>query len=362
MKAALFLEHEKPMPIEEISLDPPGPGEVHVKWAASGVCHSDISMWNGTLPVPPPSIIGHEGAGRVVSVGAGVTEFAPGDHVIGSFVPTCGECFYCKNGQAFVCEKQYEIGFGRMPFSRKDGSRLMPGPGGISTFAEETICSPAAIVKIPKDFDLVEASLIGCGVTTGVGSALWAGKVTKGATTVVIGCGGVGISVVQGCRIAKAGKVIAVDLNPQKRKLAEKFGATHSVDPSEVDLGEYIRKINDGRGADYAFEVVGNPKLQRQAYDVTRPGGVCVWVGVPNIAAEATIPAALIVLENKSIVGTVYGSANVRTDFVKLVEFAKKGELDLKGMVSRRIALEEVNDAFRAMMEGEVIRSVIVYS
>ena len=336
MKAALFLEHEKPMPIEEISLDPPGPGEVHVKWAASGVCHSDISFWNGTIPVPPPTIIGHEGAGRVVSVGEGVKDFGPGDHVIGSFVPTCGECFYCKNGQAYVCEKSLEIGFGRMPFIRKDGSRMLPGPGGLSTFAEETVCSPAALVKIPKEFDLIEAALIGCG--------------------------GVGLSVVQGCRIAKAGKIIAVDLNPEKRKIAEKFGATHSVDPAEVDLGEYIRKVNDGRGADYSFEVVGSPKLQRQAYDVTRPGGVCIWVGVPNLAAEATIPSALMVLENKSIVGTVYGSANVRTDFVKLLEFSKKGELDLKGMVSRRIALEEVNDAFRAMMEGEVIRSVIVYS
>jgi len=362
MKAALFLEQDKPMPIEDITLDPPGPGEVHVKWAASGVCHSDISFWNGTIPIPPPTIIGHEGAGRVVSLGEGVKDFAPGDHVIGSFVPTCGECFYCKNGQAYVCEKSLEIGFGRMPFIRKDGSRMLPGPGGLSTFAEETVCSPAALVKIPKEFDLIEAALIGCGVTTGVGSALWAGKVTKGSTTVVIGCGGVGLSVVQGCRIAKAGKIIAVDLNPEKRKIAEKFGATHSVDPAEVDLGEYIRKVNDGRGADYSFEVVGSPKLQRQAYDVTRPGGVCIWVGVPNLATEATIPSALMVLENKSIVGTVYGSANVRTDFVKLLEFSKKGELDLKGMVSRRIALEEVNDAFRAMMEGEVIRSVIVYS
>jgi Zn-dependent alcohol dehydrogenase len=362
MKAALFLEQLKPMPIEEIDLDPPGQGEVHVKWSATGVCHSDVSFWNGNIPVPPPCIIGHEGAGKVVAVGPGVKDFAPGDHVVGTFVPTCGECFYCKSGQAYVCAKALEIGFGRMPFARKDGSRVMPGPGGLSTFAEETVCSPAALVKIPKDFDLVEAALVGCGVTTGVGSAIWAAKVKPGATAVVIGCGGVGLSVVQGCRIAKAGKIIAVDLNPEKRKAAMEFGATHTVDPSESDLAEYVRGQTEGRGADYAFEVVGNPKLQRQAYDVTRPGGAVVWVGVPNIASEVSLPGALVVLENKSIIGTIYGSANVRTDFVKLIEFVKKGDLNLKGMVSRKLALEEVNDSFRAMLEGEVIRSVIVYN
>ena len=355
------MEQEKPLVIEDVSLDPPQANEVHVKWAATGVCHSDVSMWNGTIPIPPPCILGHEGAGVVAGVGDGVSEFAVGDHVIGSFVPACGECFYCRNDQAFVCARALEIGFGRMPFERSDGSRVMPGPGGLSTFAEETICDPAALVKIPSDFDLEQAALIGCGVTTGVGSALWAAKVREGQTTVVIGCGGVGLSVIQGCRIAKAENIVAVDLNPEKRKFAEEHGANHSVDPSETNLDEFVRGLTDGRGADVAFEVVGNTALQRQAYDITRPGGVVCWVGIPNIAEEVSIPGALCALENKTIVGTVYGSANVKQDFVKVVEFAKKGDLDLKSMVSRELALEEVNDSFRAMLEGEVIRSVIVY-
>src|SRR6185503_14010478 len=211
---------------------------------------------------------------------------------------------------------------------------------------------------IPNDFPLEQAALIGCGVTTGVGAALFAAKVKPGSTVAIIGCGGVGLSAVQGCRIAGADKIIAIDLNPSKRKAAEEFGATDSFDPSETDPVGKVKDMTEGRGADYTFEVVGNTTLQRQAYDMTRPGGVCCWVGIPNMMAEVSIPAAMIALENKSIVGTLYGSANVRTDMVKFVELAKKGDLQLQKMVSRRIKLEEINDAFRAMLEGEVIRSV----
>ncbi len=349
------------MLIEDVELDAPAAGEVHVKWAATGVCHSDVSIWNGKIPLPPPAVLGHEGAGVVVDVGEGVSSLQPGDHVIGSFVPACGECFYCRNGQSYVCANAMELGMGRMPFTRSDGSKLLPGPGGLSTFAEETTCHQSALVKIPSDFDLKQAALIGCGVTTGVGAALWAAKVPEGASVAVIGCGGVGLSVIQGCRIAKAETIIAIDLTASKRQMAEEMGATHSVDPSERDANEYVRELTEGRGADIAFEVVGVPALQRQAYDMTRPGGVCCWVGVPGMAEETSVPAALCVLENKSIVGTIYGSACVNTDFVKLIEFVKSGDLELKKMVSREIALAEVNDSFRAMLEGEVIRSVIVY-
>jgi Zn-dependent alcohol dehydrogenase len=362
MKAAIFTELNAPMSVEEITLDPPGPGEVHVKWVASGVCHSDVSIWQGKIPLPPPAILGHEGAGIVAGVGDGVTDFRTGDHVIGSFVPTCGECYYCKNGQAYVCEKSIEIGMSRMPFTRSDGSKPLPGPGGLSSFAEETVCSPTALVKIPSEFDLEEAALIGCGVTTGVGSALWAAKVEGGETVAVIGCGGVGLSVIQGCRIGGAKNIIAIDPQPKKRKWAEEFGATHSIDPSEADVDAFVRELTGGRGADIAFEVVGVPALQRQAYDLTRPGGKVCWVGVPNITDEVSIPAGLVVLQNKHIIGTIYGSANVKQDFAKLVEFAKKGDLQLKKMVSQEIKIDDINDSFRAMLEGDVIRSVVVYN
>jgi S-(hydroxymethyl)glutathione dehydrogenase/alcohol dehydrogenase len=361
MKAAVFVANNEPLVIEDVKLDAPGPNEVHVKWAATGVCHSDVSIWNGTLPIPAPCILGHEGAGVVVAAGENRSGFKKGDHVIGSFIPTCGECFYCKNGQAFVCAKSIEIGMGRMPFSRSDGSRLMGAVGGLASFSPETVVHEAAIVKIPSDFPLDQASLLGCGVTTGVGSALFAAKVKPGSTCAVIGCGGVGLAAIQGCRIAGAKTIIAIDLNPAKRKAAEEFGATHSFDPSERDAVNTVKEMTEGRGADFAFEVVGNTKLQRQAYDMTRPGGICCWVGIPHMMEEVSVPAAMIALENKTIVGTLYGSANVRTDFVKLIEFAKKGDLELKKMVSRRIKIEEINDAFRAMLEGEVIRSVVVY-
>ena len=361
MKAAIFVEKDAPLVVEDVTLDPPGPGEVHVKWAASGGCHSDLSLIQGKLPLPPPAILGHEGAGIVAGVGDGVSSVAVGDHVIGVFQPTCGECFYCTSGQSYICEKAIEIGMSRMPFTRPDGSKPFAGPGGLSTFAEETVVSPSALVKIPSDFDLQQAALIGCGVTTGVGAALWAAKVQGGETVAIIGCGGVGIAAIQGCRLGGAKTIIAVDPQASKRKWAEQFGATHSVDPTETDLMEYIQGLTEGRGVDIAFEVVGVPALQRQAYDITRPGGKVTWVGVPDISAEVSIPAGLIVLQNKSIVGTMYGSANVHEHMFTLMDFAKKGDLDLKGMVTQEIGVDDINDAFTAMIEGDVIRSVIKY-
>jgi S-(hydroxymethyl)glutathione dehydrogenase/alcohol dehydrogenase len=361
MKASVFIANNEPLVVEDVTLDPPGDGEVHVKWNATGVCHSDVSIWNGTLPIPAPCILGHEGAGVVVAAGKNKTGFKTGDHVIGSFVPTCGECFYCRNDQAYICEKSIEIGMSRMPFTRPDGSKLMGAVGGLAAFAEETVVSETAIVKIPNDFSLEEASLIGCGVTTGVGAALFAAKVTEGSTCVVIGCGGVGEALIQGCRIAKAERIIAADINPSKLKAAEEFGATHTVNPNEKDLGEFVRGLNEGRLADFAFEVVGVPALQRQAYDVTRPGGTCCWVGVPNVMSETNVPGALLVLENKRLVGTIYGSANVRRDFIKMIDYAKAGELDLKDMISQRIGVGDVNDAFKAMLDGDVRRSVVVF-
>ncbi len=361
MKASVFVANNEPLVVEELTLDPPGPGEVHVKWDACGVCHSDVSIWNGTLPIPAPSILGHEGAGVVVSAGETKLGFKEGDHVIGSFVPTCGECFYCTHDQAYVCGKSLEIGMGRMPYTRPDGSRIMGAIGGLAGFAEEAVVHEAAIVKIPDHFPLDEAALLGCGVTTGVGAALFAAKVEEGSTCVVIGCGGVGQNVIQGCRIAKAANIVAADLNPAKRKAAEHFGATHTIDPSETGIDEFVRGLTDGRGADFAFEVVGSAALQRQAYDITRPGGTVCWVGVPRIDSESTLPAALVVLENKTVVGTIYGSANVRRDFLTLIDYAEGGALDLKGLVSQEISIDDVNDAFKAMLEGDVIRSVIRY-
>ena len=362
MKACLFIANNEPMIVEDVSLDAPAtPGEVHVKWKASGVCHSDLSVWEGKLPLPPGSILGHEGAGVVVSAIDSKTGLKPGDHVIGNFVPICGECFYCKNGQPFVCEQSQVIGMSRFPFSRSDGSRFFGAMGGLATFAEEAVVHEAALVRIPSDFALNQACLIGCSVTTGVGAALNAAKVTKGSAVAVIGCGGVGQSVIQGARIAGAARIIAIDLNAARRAAASRFGATHSIDPAVEDATGAVMGLTDGRGADFAFEVVGLSALQRQAFDMTRSGGVCCWVGVPALDSEVSIPGAMMALANKSIIGTIYGSSDVRQDFVRFVNLAKKGELDLASMVSRRIKIDDINDAFTEMLKGDSIRSVVEY-
>ncbi|HXC51556.1 MAG TPA: Zn-dependent alcohol dehydrogenase [Candidatus Limnocylindrales bacterium] len=362
MKACIFTANHEPMPVEEITLDAPSqPGEVHVKWSASGVCHSDLSIWEGKLPIPPGSILGHEGAGIVVSAVESKTGLKAGDHVIGNFVPICGECFFCTHGQPFVCERGQQIGMSRFPFARSDGSRMFGAVGGLATFSEEAIVHEAALVKVPSDFPLDQACLVGCGVTTGVGAALNAAKVTKGSTVAVIGCGGVGQSVIQGARIAGAARIIAIDLNEAKRATATKFGATDTCDPAVSDPVGFVQGLTEGRGADFAFEVVGHTKLQRQALDMTRPGGACCWVGVPSIMDEVSVPAGMIPLQNKSIIGTIYGSADCREDFVKFINFAKSGDLDLAGMVSRRIKIGEINEAFVEMSKGDSIRSVVIH-
>ncbi len=361
MKASVFVDNNAPLVVEELTLDDPGPSEVHVKWAASGVCHSDVSVWNGKLPLPPPSILGHEGAGVVVAAGETVAGFKTGDHVVGNFKPLCGDCFYCNSGQSYICEQSMMLGMGRMPWNRGDGSKLMGAIGGLGTFAEESVVHEGALVKINNDTALEEAALIGCGVTTGIGSALFAADVQPGSTCVVIGCGGVGQAVVQGCRIAGAENIVALDLNASKRNAAQEHGATHAIDPSKGDADALIKSLTNNRGADYVFEVVGTSALQRQAYDLTRPGGSVVWVGVAGMMDETSLPAAMITLDNKRVIGTIYGSANPRTDFAKFIDYAKQGKLDLKGMVSQRIGIHDINEAFTAMLEGDVIRSVVIY-
>ena len=363
MKATLFVANNEPMVVDEVTLDAPSqPGQVHVKWSASGVCHSDLSIWTGKLPLPPPAVLGHEGAGVVVSALDSKHGLQPGDHVIGSFVPKCGECFYCKNGQPFICEQSQVIGAGCTPITTSDGTKTAGAVGGLGTFAEEALVDERALVKIPKDIiALEEACLIGCGVTTGVGAALNAAKVQPGQTVAVIGCGGVGQSVIQGCRIAGAANIVAIDLNESKRATAAKFGATHSCDPSVDEPIGFMQGLTEGRGADVAFEVVGTAALQTLAYNMVRPGGVACWVGVPGFEAEPTISGAFTPLMNKTVVGSMYGSADVSTDFVKFVNYAKSGELNLKDMVSRRITINDINEAFTEMLEGDVIRSVVIY-
>ena len=355
MKAALFLERDADLVIrDDITLGDVGPKDVRVKIGSSGVCHSDLSVMNGTIPQPPPAVLGHEGAGVVEEIGEAVTGVEVGDHVILSFTPACSVCNPCLRQQSFLCK---QTGPQAMSTNfRMDGNPI-PGMTGLGTFAEELIVGEAGVVKIPKDVPLDIASLIGCGVTTGVGASINTAGITPGSSVVVFGCGGVGISEIQGARIAGASEILAVDMVEGKLEQAKHFGATSVCTPDGFD--DARMKITGGEGFDFALECIGHSKTIRATYDAARTGGTAVIVGVGRMEDMVQFSAFELFFANKTLKGSMYGSANVRTFMPELLSLWKTGKLDLESMISRRIKLEEVNDAFRAMQAGEVIRSVI---
>ena len=365
MKAAVYYEQNAPLKVEEIHIDKPQPGEVLVKIAASGVCHSDLSVMNGSIPFPPPpAVLGHEGAGIVEEVGSAVTSVQPGDHVILSWRPSCGRCTYCVTGRPQLCQT---AGMELMSGGLLDGSCRMHKDGtdihhftGVSSFAEYAVVPQTGIVKIRPDVPLEAAALVGCGVMTGVGAAINTAKVEPGTSAVVIGCGGVGLNTIQGAALAGAEKIIAVDLNPQKLEWASQFGATHHVNPNDGDPVNQVLALTDGLGADYAFEVIGRADTAVQAYNSIRPGGVAVVVGVAKPDDMLTIPA-ISLLQEKTLKGSLYGSARPSVDMPRLLDLYMNKKLKLDELVSRRITLDQINDAFEWMEKGEVARSVIVF-
>ena len=356
MRAAVFLERDQPLSIEEVDPIDAGPSDVIVRITASGVCHSDLSVINGTLPAGP-EILGHEGTGVVEAVGPDVTRVKVGDRVIGSFIPACGVCWYCLHDQSNLCAETYPVMF--VPRARRADGTELQGFTGLGTFAEMMTVSQHSVVKVETDLPDEQLALIGCGVTTGVGAALNTARVEPGSIVAVIGCGGVGQAVIQGARIAGAARIIAIDPVAMKRDSALKLGATDVVDPTDADPIAAVREMSGGRGADYAFEVIGTAGTIRQAIDTARPGGTAVMVGIPKLSSEIPIPA-MSILEEKTILGCVYGSARVRRDFPRLISLVEQGKLDVGSMVSRTMHLHEGNEAMRAMQDGEVIRSVIV--
>jgi S-(hydroxymethyl)glutathione dehydrogenase/alcohol dehydrogenase len=347
MRAAILTAYNEPLVIEEVTAPAIGPHDALVHIDASGVCHSDLSFANGSVPLPPPVILGHEGAGTVLAVGSDVSRVVVGDRVISSFTPACGNCFFCLRDQSQLCETMGAHMF--LPkATRADGSNLI-GASGLGTFADEMTVDESMLVKVETDLPSEQLALIGCGITTGVGAALNTAQVKPGATVTVIGCGGVGQSVIQGARIAGASRIFAIDPVEMKRKMAEQFGATDLIDPADGDVIEQVRAATSGRGTDYAL----------QAYEIARAGGTAVVVGMARFDATVTFPAMSLFAGNKALLGCMYGSAQVRRDFPRFVQLVETGRLDIGSMVSRHIHLDEVNDAFRAMEAGEVIRSVI---
>ena len=359
-KAAVHVAFDQPLEIRtDVEVAAPKEGEIKVRIAASGVCHSDLSVQNATIPLPPPCVLGHEGAGVVEEVGPGVTGFEPGDHVVLTFVPQCGECFFCTHGQGYLCEGGTKFNGGRRMTS---GGQELTQMTELGTFSDLTVVPAISAIKIAKDVPLKVAALLGCGVQTGVGAALNTADIRKGDTVAVIGCGGVGLNVIQGARIAGADHIIAVDTMESKLQMAKEFGATDFVNASEGDPVAKVKELTGGRGADVAFEVIGLAPTIQQAIDMSRRGGQTVLVGVPRFDVNLTLNANFgVIMTAKTLKGCWYGSTNASEDVPKLLDLYKKGELKLDELISREIPLEQVNDAFEAMKNGEVARSVIVF-
>jgi NDMA-dependent alcohol dehydrogenase len=362
MKAAVLYGAHQPLVVDEVSLLPPRHGEVRVRFAASGVCHSDLHYIKGDRTCPMPVVMGHEGAGVVEEVGAGVSYVQPGDHVILSLVPACGRCEDCVAGRPNLCAVRYTLN-GNLP----DGTtRLRKGQDEIkhfacvSSFAEYGVVPEGSLVRIDKDMPLEQAALIGCCVTTGVGAALWTAKVQPGTSVVVIGCGGVGLNIVQGAALAGAERIIAVDTVPSKLEYAEAFGATHQVNASAVDPIQAVRDLTKGHGADYAFEAIGLTETSIQALQSTRRGGKAIIVGVIRQGAQLTIDPDFL-HQDRQLLGCTYGSANMRAGMPQLIDLYRAKKLKLDELVSRTYKLEDINEAFEALDHGEVARSIIAY-
>lgn len=360
-RAAVLYNFNEPLKVESLSLKPPREDEVLVKMVASGICHSDLSVIKGNLPMMTPTVLGHEGAGIIEEVGSQVTDLKPGDHVVLSWVPSCGKCHFCVSGKTHLCERLFLVfAEGREGVFSKDGIEILRF-NSVSTFAEHTVVRADAAIKIPSDVPLDRACLVGCGVMTGVGAAINTAKIRPGQTVAVFGCGGVGLNVIQGAALCGAARIIAVDLVARKLEWAKVFGATDVVNGKDIDAVEAIRGLTNGSGVDYAFEVIGVPAAISQAFMSIKRGGSAVIVGVPAFGQEISVPGAMISLEEKAIVGSLYGSANIRQDIPNLLALYMQKRLKLDELISRRIKLDEVNDAFDAMERGEVARSVIVF-
>jgi S-(hydroxymethyl)glutathione dehydrogenase/alcohol dehydrogenase len=343
--------------VQEVTSLPLRPDHVRVAVGASGVCHTDLSVLKGNYPLTTPLILGHEGAGTVVEVGRDVRALAVGDRVIAAFVSACDECWQCRRGRTNLCESSATFAAG--PRARQE-HREMTALGGLGTMAEEMTVHQANLVRVQTDLPDEHLALIGCGVTSGVGAALWSARVTPGATVAVFGIGGVGAAALQGSRLAGARQIIAVDPVAEKRQMAAGFGATHSVDPKVGDVSEQIRELTEGRGVDYAIEVVGHEAVMRQAYESACRGGTVVFVGGLPGDRTLSLPANDIHVSGKTLIGSSLGSARVRTDMQTLVGLVEAGRIDIESMISQRLTIEDINLAFDRMVRGEGIRTVLV--
>jgi NDMA-dependent alcohol dehydrogenase len=367
-KAAILWELNKPWSVEEIDLDPPGPGEVLVKMAASGMCHSDEHLVTGDLPSPLPIIGGHEGAGIVEQVGEGVSWLAPGDHVVFGFIPSCGRCPSCSTGHSNLCDLGQYLGLG-MQIADQTSRHHARGTDLalmciLGTFAHHTVVNEASCIKIDKDVPLDRACLLGCGVVTGWGSSVYAADVQPGDTVCVIGVGGIGANAVQGAKLAGAKRVIAIDPIEFKREKALQLGATHTSS-SIVEAIDMVRDLTWGTMANKVIMTmgVGSGELMGQALALTAKRGRVVVTNLhPAMEMSANVSFLDMTLMEKQVVGSLFGSGNPRADIPKLLGLYREGQLDLDGLVTKTYTLDGINDGYDDMRNGKNIRGVLVYN
>lgn len=366
-KAAVAYEVQKPLAIEMVDLEGPKAGEVLIEIKATGICHTDAYTLSGNDPEGLfPAILGHEGAGIVVEVGSGVTSLRAGDHVIPLYTPECRQCEYCLSQKTNLCQAiRVTQGKGLMP----DGTSRFSVAGkklfhymGTSTFANYTVLPEIAVAKIREDAPFEKVCYIGCGVTTGIGAVIYTAKVEPGANVIVFGLGGIGLNVIQGARLAGANMIVGIDINSERKTIAEKFGMTHFINPNELqeDLVPYLINLTKG-GADYSFECVGNVKLMRQALECCHKGwGVCTIIGVASAGQEiSTRPFQLVT--GRVWKGSAFGGARGRSDVPKIVDWYMEGKINIDDLITHVMPLEKINDAFELMHAGKSIRSVVTF-
>jgi NDMA-dependent alcohol dehydrogenase len=362
IQAAILWEQGAPLSVEHADLDAPGPGEILVDLKAAGVCHSDLHPARGDWPAKTPLVLGHEGAGVVREVGDGVSSVAPGDHVVLCWAPACGQCPPCREGRAVLCDRVEKVTFrNRLPSgaSRLHARQQDVAPFlGTACFSTSVVVPDGGAIRVPSDLPFDALATVGCAVITGVGAVMNAARVPAGARVAVIGVGGVGLNVVQGALIAGCERIIAVDLRPTPLQIAMDFGATDRIDAAG-DMPAAVRSLTGGRGADFVFDTVGSPATLTAALAATRKGGTVVLTGLSRVDSLGSIPMFSFVMQEKRLIGSVYGSGNPARDIPRLVSLYEEGRLKLKELVSRTYPLDRINDALDALAASDGARGVI---
>lgn len=365
MGAALPYAQSKPLAIEDVELDPPGRDEVLVKIEAAGLCHSDLSVINGSRPRPMPMAIGHEAAGVVQKVGEGVDDLAPGDHVVMVFMPSCGHCQPCAQGRPALCEPGAAAnGKGELltgAIRLHEGEETIHHHLGCSAFAEYAVVSRHSLVQIDKDVPFPIAALFGCAVLTGVGAVVNTARLQAGESAVVVGLGGVGLAAVLGAKAAGASRIVAVDLSDEKLALARELGATHAVNARAPDAADQVRAITGG-GADFAFEFAGVARALEDAYRMTRRGGTTVTAGLPPPDAALPVNIVSLVAEERTVKGSYIGTCVPVRDLPRYVALYKEGRLPVDRLMSGRIPLDAINEGFDRLHDGSVVRLVVDFA